>query len=133
MKLAPIFVVVLVLVALAAGHDPENDPLTAINRQIADLEAKLAAIDHLKKYAESVNLAELRNSDVEQAVAHFVKSTRPSFDTSALNKSEKTAEKKNRIAQKDTMENVIVEPKKKTHASSVLSQIFGKSMINLDS
>jgi len=77
MKLAPIFVVVLVLVALAAGHDPENDPLAAINRQIADLEAKLAAIDHLKKYAESVNLAELRNSDVEQAVAHFVKSTRP--------------------------------------------------------
>ena len=133
MKIAQIFAAVLALMALASGSDTESDPLTAINRKIANLEAKLAAIEHLKKYAESVNLLEVRNSDVEQAVAHFVKSTRPSFDSPSLNKGVKTTQKKNSLAQKGTIENVVVEPKNKNNASSVLSHIFGKSMINLDS
>jgi len=133
MKLAQIFAAVLALVALTSGSDTESDPLTAINRQIANLEAKLAAIEHLKKYAESVNLLEVRNSDIEQAVAHFVKSTRPSFDSQALNKGVNTAQKKNSLAQKGTIEKFVVEPKNKNNSSSVLSHIFGKSMINLDS
>lgn len=40
------------------------------------MEAKLKAIEHIKLYAESVNLNELHSKDVEQTVAQFVKSTR---------------------------------------------------------
>ena len=47
------------------------------------MEAKLSAIEHIKKYAESINLQELSGRDIEQTVAHFVKSTKKGASTSA--------------------------------------------------
>ena len=61
-----------------ADEKKEDDPLEIINREIASLEARLSAIEHIKLYADSVNLQELQGRDIEQTVAHFVKSTRKS-------------------------------------------------------
>ena len=61
-----------------ATEKKEDDPLDTINREIASLEARLSAIEHIKLYADSVNLQELQGRDIEQTVAHFVKSTRKS-------------------------------------------------------
>ena len=54
------------------------DPLDLINKEIAALEAKMSAIEHIKLYADSVNLQELSSRDIEQTVAHFLKTTRKS-------------------------------------------------------
>ena len=51
-------------------------PLDLINGQIVELEAKMKAIEHIKLYAESVHLQELGGRDIEQTVAHLVKSTK---------------------------------------------------------
>jgi len=48
-----------------APKSDENDPLNDINLQIAQLEAKLKAIEHIKLYANSVNLQELSGRDIE--------------------------------------------------------------------
>lgn len=58
------------------SKEPETDELKILEKQIANMEAKLKAIEHIKLYAESVNLNELHTKDVEQTVAQFVKSTR---------------------------------------------------------
>ena len=96
--LALIISILLLSPSLAAKKDAAKnekeggggDPLDAVNREIAALEARLSAIEHIKKYAESINLQELSGRDIEQTVAHFVKSTKkgtgssPSlFDVSA--------------------------------------------------
>jgi len=116
MKILTICAVVVIsaLCSLFALADPTpnaNSDLASVNRQIADLEAKLAAIDHIKRYAESVNLTELRNSDVEQAVAHFVKSTRPSFDSASFQKGAMTTEKQSGMAEtRDAMSAIVGTP-----------------------
>lgn len=75
------------LASAAKGSDKkEPDPLEQINKEIAALEAKMSAIEHIKLYADSISLQELSSRDVEQTVAHFLKTTRKSpEDASVIN------------------------------------------------
>lgn len=77
--IAAIFLIFAVFIpavfAAKKSEKDKDDPLDAVNREIAALEARISAIEHIKKYAESINLSELSGRDVEQTVAHFVKST----------------------------------------------------------
>lgn len=85
LRRAPTYLSYLLLALLAATAiaDPktgtsagEEDALAAVNKQIAELEAKLKAIEHIKTYAGTANIGSLKDRDIEQTVAHFVKSTR---------------------------------------------------------
>ena len=47
------------------GVSVSDEALSRIDSEIANLEAKLLAIDHIKQYAGSVNLQELHERDIE--------------------------------------------------------------------
>ena len=118
----------------AKAKKAEDTPLDLINKEIAQLEAKMKAIEHIKMYAESINLGELAGRDIEQTVAQFVKSTRKSAVPEAPVRS------KQNQAMKEQFQSVTGKSDDKKGAtgavpvveSSILNQVIGKSLTELD-
>ena len=63
------------------GASSTYDRLAEVDRQIAELQARMDAIQHIKRYAEYVNIYELQGGrdSTEQAASDFLRSTRPSL------------------------------------------------------
>lgn len=121
--------------AAKESKQQETDELKILEKQIADMEAKLKAIEHIKLYAESVNLNELHSKDVEQTVAQFVKSTRLPLAQENLSPERRAAlsNMKDKSKQLDTMMGAAApESKGPSKQATILNQVIGKSLTKLD-